>query len=54
MAESAKAYLERFGVEGAVAKAVTQVLKERPMDPVAAIANILLGATAGMRHLYQT
>ena len=27
---SAKDYLEKFGVEAAVAKAVTQVLKERP------------------------
>lgn len=30
---SAKEYLEKFGVEGAVAKAVTQVLKDRPGTP---------------------
>ena len=31
---SAKEYLDKFGVEAAVAKAVTQVLKERPSDPL--------------------
>jgi len=42
---SAKEYLEKFGVEGAVAKAVTQVLKDRPADPIAAIGQILLNST---------
>ena len=28
--QPAKEYLEKFGVESAVAKAVTQVLKDRP------------------------
>ena len=42
---SAKEYLEKFGVELAVAKAVTQVLKERPEDPVAAIGKLLLSAS---------
>ena len=43
---SAKEYLDKFGVEAAVAKAVTQVLKERPSDPLSAIGNLLLGASS--------
>lgn len=42
---SAKEYLEKFGVEAAVARAVTQILKERPSDPIAAIGQLLLSAT---------
>jgi len=41
---SSKEYLEAHGVEAAVARAVTQILKERPADPVAAIGKILCGA----------
>ena len=40
-------YLEKFGVEAAVARAVTQVLKERPADPVAAIGQLLLASGVG-------
>ena len=40
-----KVLLERFGVESAVAKAVTTVLKERPADPIAAIGQLLLSAS---------
>ena len=43
---SAKEYLDKFGVESAVAKAVTQILKERPTDPIAAIGQLLLNASA--------
>ena len=43
---SAKEYLDKFSVESAVAKAVTQVLKDRPADPVAAIGQILLSQSA--------
>jgi len=42
---SAKEYLEKFGVEAAVARAVTQVLKDRPADPIAAVGQILLGSS---------
>ena len=44
---SAKEYLEKFGVEAAVARAVTQILKERPSDPIAAIGQLLLSASVG-------
>ena len=46
VAMSAKEYLDKFGVESAVAKAVTQILKERPTDPIAAIGQLLLNASA--------
>ena len=42
---SAKEYLEKFGVEAAVARAVTQILKDRPADPIAAIGNLLLSSS---------
>ena len=42
----AKAYLEQHGVEAAVARAVSIVLKERPADPIAAIGKILQGGAA--------
>jgi len=45
VAATAKEYLESFGVEAAVAKAVTQVLKDRPSDPIAAIGQILLNTS---------
>ena len=40
-----KSYLEKYGVEAAVAKAVTQILKDRPTDPIAAMAELLLAAS---------
>ena len=44
--QSSKDYLESAGVEAAVARAVTQVLKDRPADPVAAIGKILIDAAS--------
>ena len=38
----ARVYLEEHGVEAAISAAVAEVVRTRPKDPVAAIANILL------------
>ena len=40
--ESGEDYLRRSGVEKAIADGIEQVLKERPADPVVALADILL------------
>lgn len=44
--ESARAYLNKHGVEDAVAKAVARVVREKPADPILAIANLLASAGA--------
>ena len=41
--ESGHAYLARHGVEGAIAEAVTTVLKAKPADPLRAIGELLAG-----------
>ena len=44
---SGRDYLAQHDVQAAITKAVTQVLREKPSDPLAAIASILRGGKGG-------
>ena len=47
MAEPEASYLARHGVESTITAAVSQVLKEKPLDPLKRIGQLLLGALPG-------
>ena len=45
VAGSGQEYLDKFGVGAEITKVLTQILRERPVDPVATMAELLLKAS---------